>query len=83
MWLYCSLLDMHCHKSSTRLVSNGPFTQSIGVSVKSSMGFPMLNQTIHTVLALAATLMLQSEWVLYPFPSVAANANALCERTLN
>ena len=33
-------------------------------------------------LALAAVLTLQSEWVLYPFLSVAANANALCERTI-
>ena len=32
-------------------------------------------------LALVAMVMLQSEWVLYPFLSV--GANALCERALN
>ena len=30
-------------------------------------GFPMLNDSIYRVLALAAMLALQSEWVLYPF----------------
>ena len=35
----------------------------------------------HRVLALEATLTLQSEWVMYPFLSVAANANTLCEWT--
>ena len=33
-------------------------------------------------MGLAATLTLQSEWVLYPFLSIAANANALCERAI-
>ena len=36
----------------------------------------MVIQTIHT----ANMLTLQSEWVLYPFLSIAANV--LCERTL-
>ena len=41
----------------------------------------MLIQTSHRALALVATLTLQSEWVLGPFLSIAAIANALCELT--
>ena len=49
------------------------------------MGCSMLNQTVCTehTRKLVTTLMLQSEWVLYPFLSVSTTTNALCERTFN
>ena len=48
--------------------SIGPFTQS--VSIVFPVGITMPIQTSHIAVALVATLLavlLQSEWVLYPF----------------
>ena len=63
-------------------VSNGPFTQNVSVSIKSCMENSNVNSDYpHRASTWATTLTLQSEWVMYPFLSVVANANALWEQT--